>query len=410
MVDDVKRLPEKTLFAQVDTLWAIKDYPPVRNCARLIGVDEVSFVQALFNSESGCQTYILDIDWRDLPAMAQWSPSRHGSAPCTPNEDGVSDGSVWLRIDYQIGEGIADSYAYPAFEGADPTYIRVQRVSLVPGATVNPVPPALVRPPAPNGSSAIPFQLTAFHVGQGMCSVLHGPSSAYVLDAGAGTPVSRKDYLSLAHDDGTIFVNELRPLIASIPKVAAILSHPDADHWRLLDWDVTLLAGLEHVYLPAGEPALAFSAPRVKPKVVGLGDHTFMLNARNWLDVRRSSPTRKDKNGQCLVSVAHCEGRQALLPGDYVYERMLHDANASIRQMAADQYDAVVVPHHGDKASASRVVRPRQMLHSKAFFSAGTHTGYGHPTPASILGHMGQGFLTIDEHERRDVIGRRLLP
>lgn len=43
MGEDIKAVPQGMLFAQIDTRWAIKDYPPIRNCIRLIGVDTYSF-------------------------------------------------------------------------------------------------------------------------------------------------------------------------------------------------------------------------------------------------------------------------------------------------------------------------------------------------------------------------------
>lgn len=97
-------------------------------------------------------------------------------------------------------------------------------LSVAAGAPVTPVVPAASSPQSFTTAEGVPFQLTAFHVGQGMCSVLHGPSSGYVLDAGAGTPVRRKDYLASAHDDGTPFVDELRPLIDGMARVSAVLS------------------------------------------------------------------------------------------------------------------------------------------------------------------------------------------
>lgn len=82
MGDDVKILPEKTLYAQVETVWAVKDYPPVRNCVRLIAVDTYSFENQLFNSEQGCQTYVVDLDWRD--AYPNWHrfAGPWGRGPC----------------------------------------------------------------------------------------------------------------------------------------------------------------------------------------------------------------------------------------------------------------------------------------------------------------------------------------
>lgn len=407
MGEEIKAVPEHELFAQVDTWWAVKDYPPIRNCVRLIGVDTYSFNNLLFNSEVGCQTYVLDLDWRDLP----YSPySSMGWFPCAALPDFGEGGDAWLRVTYETSFDTTSSYAYPAFEAADPTYLQIRSVEMVPAPHVSPVSFSSALGAVFPAAEDVPYALTAFHVGQGMCSVMHGPSSGYVLDAGAGTPVSRRDYLAKRHEDGAPFVNELRPLVDGLARVSAILSHPDADHWRLLDWDEVILARLQNIYLPAGQPALAFSAPKVKPKVSGLGDFVFGMNSRNWLDVRRSGPARSDKNGECLVTVAHCERRKGLLPGDYVYDRMSTDRNQNIVRFAHDSYDAVVVPHHGDEASAARIVRPSRGGRSEAFFSAGTHAGYGHPTTASIDSHERAGFRKISDREQRDIIARRLLP
>lgn len=412
MSDAVGGIPEGQLFAQVESVWAVKDYPPYRNCVRLIGVDRSAFDSESYNSESGCQTYVIDLDWRDVAPHLAWKGTFPWFDPGPPNgfRGNPNRKANWLKIDYALAADFANSYAYPAFEAADPIYIHIRDVSRVSGAIVQPLALSTTHAHLQPSTGIAPCRLTAFHVGQGMCSVFHGEDRGYVLDAGAGTPVRRKQYLAGAHDDGMPFVNELRHLVSTLSEASAILSHPDSDHWRLLDWDAALLGKMQSVFLTAGEPALAFAAPAVKPKVVGICDQVFNLNSRNWLDVRRSRPATSDKNGECLVTAVHCGQRVALLPGDYVYERMGTDSNVAIVQMAQQRFDAVVVPHHGDEASAAQVVAPRQPLESRAFFSAGNHTGYGHPTPASVASHRRRDFLVIEDHLCRDVIGRRLLP
>lgn len=405
-------IPEGQLFAQLESLWAVKVYPPYRNCVRLIGVDRSAFENSSYNSPWGCRTFVIDIDWRDIGPPVFWGPygplGRFG--PFLIEPEGSLPPDLWFKVEYEVVHDFSSSYAYPAFQSADPSYIRVRNVSEVRGTPVAPVAAASSVADLPTLDEQAHCSLTAFHVGQGMCSVFHGSRTGYILDAGAGTPVRRKQYLAGLHDDGKQFVNELSPLVSGLAEAAAIVSHPDSDHWRLLDWDASVLAKLQNVFLPAGEPALAFSAPAVKPKVVGVEDHVFRLNSRNWLDVRRSKPTASDKNGECLVTAVYCEGRRGLLPGDYVYERMAGDGNRAIVSMALDRFDAVVVPHHGDEASAAQVVAPRHPLQSKAFFSAGTHTGYGHPTPVSVASHRRRDFVVIDDHLCRDVLGKRLLP
>lgn len=408
-------VPEGQLFAQLESLWAVKDYPPYRNCVRLIGVDRSAFENSSYNSSWGCRTFVIDIDWRDigvigLPLVWAMYGKRRGQGPHLTDLEDALPRDRWFKVEYELVHDFSSSYAYPAFQAADPSFIRVRDISPVEGAKVAPIAAAGSVAPLPAIAEQAQCSLTAFHVGQGMCSVFHGSHAGYILDAGAGTPVRRKQYLAGLHDDGKPFVNELGPLVAELANAAAIVSHPDSDHWRLLDWDASVLAKVQNVFLPAGEPALAFSAPAVKPKVVGVEDHVFHLNSRNWLDVRRSKPTASDKNGECLVTAVYCEGRRGLLPGDYVYERMAGDGNRAIVSMALDRFDAVVVPHHGDEASAAQVVAPRHPLQSKAFFSAGTHTGYGHPTPVSVASHRRRDFVVIDDHLCRDVLGKRLLP
>lgn len=241
-----------------------------------------------------------------------------------------------------------------------------------------------------------------------MCSLLHGGGVGYLLDAGAGVPVRRGEYRSGVHVGGRPFVNQLRSTIQNLNTVMAILSHPDSDHWRLLDWDSGLLSATSAVCLPAGQPALAFSAPAIKGKVVGLSNHSFSLNAKNSLEVLRANPSHSDRNGECLVAIVDCNGTFGLAAGDYVYSRMLTDGNMNVVNLANRQYDAIIVPHHGDAASANNVPSPVVPHTSKAFFSAGTHAGYGHPTTNSINAHI--AFDRTNKNTTDDVLELPLLP
>ena len=245
-----------------------------------------------------------------------------------------------------------------------------------------------------------------------MCSLLQevGGTVGYLLDAGAGTPVFRSEYQSGMHANGNAFVNELMTSqrVTGLSSLWAVLSHPDSDHWRLLDWDTTLLSAAQRVFLPSGAPALAFSSPRVKPKVLGSGSVTHHFNVRNSLAVHRSQPVKSDRNGECLVSVVRCDRKVALLSGDYVYDRMTVDGDPAIAAAAAGSLDGVVVPHHGDAASAHSVPSPATTGISPAFFSAGLHAGYGHPTTASINAHA--NFAVVNHHTKDDVKEHPLIP
>ena len=38
------------------------------------------------------------------------------------------------------------------------------------------------------------FDLSAFHLGQGMCGLLHGAADGLLLDVGGGVPINRQHY------------------------------------------------------------------------------------------------------------------------------------------------------------------------------------------------------------------------
>jgi beta-lactamase superfamily II metal-dependent hydrolase len=118
---------------------------------------------------------------------------------------------------------------------------------------------------------------------------------------------------------------------------------------------------------------------------------------------------KSDKNGECLVAVCETRGKRALLPGDYCYERMSIDTSGGMQPLLTAPYDAVVVPHHGDKASAHEIVSPVSD-NSIAFFSAGDHSYYKHPTVASLARHKSKGFLVVNKHEMADIRSQQLLP
>jgi beta-lactamase superfamily II metal-dependent hydrolase len=403
--------PDGSFKAQVDKVIAVQDYSPLRRCVRLIGISDKSFSNKLFNTDGGCQTYVIDLSWTDLLPRLLLYPRTWMSFSLRKNllemlEDAPP--GIWLDIRFTKEIEETGSYAYEAFADSEPTYLSIKSVRFIVGPTVEPIALGTAKP-APASIGVAAARLTAFHVGQGMCSLMEDGRDGYLLDAGAGTPVRRPIYRAGVKSGGGSFRNDLLPLIGSL-SLNAIVSHPDSDHWRLLDWDITILSKLTSVYLPAGQPALAFSSPAIKKKVIGIGDTSFSFSGGDSLEVRRSQPNVSDKNGECLVCVAYCGGKMALMPGDYVYDRMAVDFNTNIQAMMIGFFDAVVVPHHGDHASASAIVAPKNPNLSVAFFSAGTRSGYGHPTAASLNAHRARNFDVVDNHRCDDIIARQLLP
>lgn len=386
--------------AQVDVGQALQDYAPFSDCIRLVGVSGQSFDHREFNSDPGCATYFIDL------AIADFAQRTLPSPPPTDLHallDAFKQDrfDLWLSISFAISRAATRSYAYETFTGEAPTYLDIQSIALVSGPTVSP--PTISSLPAPPGApSASQWELTAFHVGQGMCSLLQevGGAVGYLLDAGAGTPVIRSEYQSGVHSTGLPFKNELMTprRVTGLTSLWAILSHPDSDHWRLLDWDTSLLNAVMGVFLPSGAPTLAFSSPRVKPKVSGSGSVHHAFNAGNSLAVHRSQPVKSDRNGECLVSVVRCDWETALLSGDYVYDRMVVDAEPAISAAASGTLDGVVVPHHGDSASAKSLPSPASPGVSPAFFSAGIHAGYAHPTAVSLTAHKNANFDVVNQH------------
>lgn len=410
------------MYAQVEQARAIQDYPPFRPCVRLVGIDAVDFGNQAFNMPTGCKAHFIDIAsshlleafaegaMHDPPAGAPGAPGAAGCCwPFPPGgwPDDWPD-RLWIELGYQHEPRVTGAYLYELFSDDDKVHdISIHRLRLLTGPAVQP-PPLAATGPMVGGSQAV--DLSAFHVGQGMCALLRCQKDGILLDAGAGTPVRRGIYRqSLRSPTTSPFVNDLRTATANL-RLQAIISHPDSDHWRLLDWDLALLASTNAIYTPHGAPALALKARQVIAKVHSLAGRMVVTNGAGGkvlLDVHRSSPAVSDRNGECLVVQAHsgpgCK-YDTLLPGDYVYDRMAADHNADIRALSSASFDAVMVPHHGDAASAAVLVSPTVAASTVAFFSAGTHTGYKHPTQASLQAHQAAGFRNIDRHTCTDII------
>lgn len=303
---------------------------------------------------------------------------------------------LWLRLNYEPGDMDSGAYAYELFAAIEePTNIKPKDISVQVGPQVA---PNFGSSKFPSILTGAPFQLHAFKVGQGMCSLLHNADSGIFFDLGAGTPIKRPNYRSnqtSTTPPGTM-VNDLVMMSAGKTSLHAIISHMDSDHWRLLDWDSALARAIDDVFIPTGIGAttLPFTSVHVKPSVHVLGNHTVYNGPAPLFSTHRSVPATKDRNGDCLVVEVQLNGIN-LLSGDYVYTRMQADGNARIRGLASAKLKSVVVPHHGDKKSGAVTVRPLNPCVSPAFFSAGNNKHYGHPRLVSINAHSAAGFNNI---------------
>ncbi len=416
-VDLIEHVPESVLFAKIDGGIKVQDYAPGLPCVRLIAISEKSFTSASYNNiDTGCEIYVIDVEIKlfeallRFPFKAIWSPQERDldeSFACC--EIGL-EAQGWLRVKYQFAAFEAGgSYVYQGFRAGEPQWLNIRSIEWVRGDAIQ-----------PRAESAnlelfdldpdLPVNFTSFHVGQGMCGLLSNQSCGYLLDAGAGTPITRHDYRRGHFQNGRPFTNDLATKRRGLRPLSAFISHPDSDHWRLLEWDIGLLNDLTHVYLPAGTRALATSSPAIIRKIKGVASFAAISrNHRQLLFVHRSRPSVSSSNSECLVSVIKIDDSLALMAGDYIYSGMAKDANPAIAALSKARFDAVVVPHHGDLASALNVFAARQPGKSIAFFSAGNNSLYRHPRKESLDAHRAAGYKIIENNRLDNIIGIHII-
>jgi hypothetical protein len=334
-------IPEGVMYCKLEAVDARSDYRETTQCARLFGISRGQFERSLNPNfaDASFDVYLLDIEWSlwEQLVVRELRYEKLRFADASPE---------WLEVTYRANRGLdsGDAYAYPLFMASAPTFMDVFRIMPVVGRSVPPIrtAPGAIHPHPP---ASLPYVLDGFHVGQGMCSVFHNGQSGFILDAGAGTPVLRKAY------DQAGFVNDLLPLVKKLNPLSMALSHFDADHWRLLDWDEELLARVDKIYVPDNYSYLPFKSAVVAAKFIPIGNQDLLNDVHVGASLRvvRSAPAWSDKNGECLVVLCESNGKRALLPGDYSYRRMVSDTGGSMPSLVKVRYDAVVVPHHGDR-------------------------------------------------------------
>jgi len=394
-------IPEGVMYCKLEAVDARSDYRENTQCARLFGISRAQFERSLNPNfvNASFDVHLLDIEW---PLWEQLVVRELRYDKLRFNDANTE----WLEVSYRANRGLdsGEAYAYPLFRASAPTFMDVLGITPVVGRRVPPIrtAPGAIHPHRPASS---PYVLDGFHVGQGMCSVFHNGQSGFILDAGPGTPVLRKAY------DQAGFVNDLLPLLKKLKPLSMVLSHFDADHWRLLDWDDELLARVDKIYVPDNYPYLPFKSAAIEDNLVPIGTQDLLNDVRVGASLRvvRSDPVNSNKNGECLVAVCETDGKRALLPGDYSYQRMASDTGGGMQPLVEARYDAVVVPHHGDKASAHSIVNPVSDK-SIAFFSAGDHSWYKHPNEDSLAMHEGKGYVIVSKNKTPDIKSQKLLP
>jgi beta-lactamase superfamily II metal-dependent hydrolase len=410
----------RTFYCQVDTYQGRKDYLRGGRCVRLVGVEQSDYTRLMQDElKDGVTTFVVDLDVPSFLRKAQskvWN-NRFHDEELAFLELQLDEEPVWYKISVDVAE-TGYSYFYPTFSALPPTYFTAKTVRPV-EAPCLPVKPlhtdkllgfmqATRAMPSPReiapGYEKLNF--SAFHVGQGMCSIVHDRRHGVMFDAGAGKPVTRELYLA------GLEKNELQSLVQKLESIPYfVLSHFDNDHWNMLAWDQSLRDSVEQIIVPnvksRSSRSVAFFDIKIKDKVVEASTVSIQLSDTSLIEIRRSNPSASDSNGHCLVSHIQIEKKLALAAGDYVYSRMKTDTGPLISAWNEALYSAVIVPHHGDEASSHNI--PGCDDDAVAFFSAGTHKTWGHPNDESINRHKRKGFRIIEDHAQENIIRKVLI-
>lgn len=424
----------RVFYCQIDTYLATKDYLRQGRCVRLIGVNEADYKRLADGPlGEGVNTLVLDIDLWTFILKKEKSLLRlskdERDAEIRRMEDGLKNDASWIKLTADLSKS-ALNYFYPAFSSEQPTYFSLTDVqsSTAPALSGKATALALATPAGAQATAvtledfknesalarpepqlaAIPSSLefVAFHVGQGMCSMLYNKHCGVMFDAGAGKPITRKAY------QGGKLTNDLKSLVAKLKKVPyVILSHFDHDHWRMLAWDNDLLKKVGTILVPDTVDLqgrnLAFFDVKVVKRVKKVSD--FWMPIDNVTDIYgyRSTPSTADSNGECLVCKVRLDECLGLVPGDYVCARMKCDKNPAIKDLVNSSYNAVIVPHHGDKESGEDI--PDSCPGGLAFFSAGNHQTWGHPSPISTANHELAGYKVVVDNTQSNIVKSELL-
>ncbi|MDU3650926.1 MAG: hypothetical protein E7F88_22345 [Serratia marcescens] len=423
----------KIFYCQVETYFGTKEYARHGRCVRLIGIEEGDFHNLRKGGEDGVTTHIIDLDfWRYFQqrlSLAHWWEVLQHIEMIKTLEAQLHGKRSWFIIEIETGQSSADYY-YPTFSKDEPTYIGAFSIKPVRRKGLPDLTKSIklqvcqsflktehslffdsypnfhcgeISPLIHRRGSSVPYRFHAFHVGQGMCSLVDNGQFGYLLDAGAGKPVTRKRYF----DKTKPMLNDLALKVQLLAELVMVTSHTDYDHWKLLAWDTNLRTKIRAIMVPYGVDHLLFKDKEIIKKCFSTSSMKIKLADNTFLELIRSKPSFNDANGDCIVTVFTRGAERVLAPGDYVYSRFTTDSSSHIKNLHQHSYKAVIVPHHGDKESANNVVIA-DSPDAHAFFSAGTHGYYKHPTYESRTKHKAANFVEICD-ETKDYIKAVLL-
>lgn len=370
-----------------------QDYEPFNLCMTLTTIDEKTFNSKGYNNKDGCNTFILDLK------LGLYSLLIHSSSQF--NETPLLKKAFWVKIIAKECEKTKfNAYFYKSFNELDsrPTYIKINHINYIESTDSNK--PNEIELLEDNllsikNKKNIPPEFYSFHVGQGMCSLMKIGNVGIIFDIGAGKPIQRQKYKN-THNELTN--NHLNVL----DEIYIIISHLDKDHWRLMEWEISkggdFLDKIKLIIVPNSENELSFKNKKIVGKVQVIKKTNEIKGNGFLIKIHRSKPSKLSNNNDCLVCEVEINDNTILIPGDYVYKEMSSDSNIDIKMIPTKYYDLIIVPHHGDEASAINIPNPVIPSISKAYFSAGTHCGYKHPRQQSIDEHRNNNFDTISDN------------
>lgn len=368
--------PEQQLFCRIEAFDVEREFGE-GNCTRFVGVEQAFFLAQQF--ASGVKTFVLDVTGEIANSSVEICVKHDDCPSCYAIRD------RWYEVSYtcEYAKGEENGSIVSTFGETAGQEVRVTRIRQVDGPDLPPF-PEYEQPVTISWDAS--WRCTGFEVGQGMASAIHNSHRVFLMDAGAGTPITRKSYAA-----GTLTRYGIRELVAG-KEVEFILSHGDDDHWRLLRWDPGLVKSVKRFIVPKGNVPLAFYDIAIASKVFEISSHrTIGLTTASSIRLLRTKPAKPTSNNDCIVVSFVRDGVRLLFPGDCVYLNLACDNDPDVRQLTCLSYRAVVVPHHGDECSA-KSVPVADSASSVAFFSAGCHLRYQHPTAISRKTHKEAGY------------------
>jgi beta-lactamase superfamily II metal-dependent hydrolase len=417
MAPTLMKKPE-VIYARIESVVDRKEYQRRGRCVRLLAVNSSDFDR--IEDPEGIEALTVDVSyWKFCEQLfGQWWDTKRARKHL--EQEVSNDVGEWYELTLGWGPGSKDGYLYPTFSETPPSYFHLNAVRTKAGPRLSTVAPKVVTGHQTRSlltkaltesyslGSGRTWRLLSFHVGQGMCTLLTDGEQGVLLDAGAGTPILRPNYLHPASG----WHNDLKTELSSLSVLDLVLSHADRDHWCLLAWDSNIRSKLRQIIVPKGAKSLALKDASVKKKVVASEGLAYVLAGGGQLEVMRSEPTRKTDNTQCLVALYQSdrERHRVMMSGDYVYKDMRKDTSAWVKALTLKTFTAVVVPHHGDEASALKVLPAASTEHAIAFFSAGDHDTWNHPNPASEQAHFLVGYAPVSDKHCSDIRSVQLAP